>query len=168
MGTIRNLGLAFLIALAAGVLFFFTCTLLGLGEKIAQGAAVIPFTALSKIYDEVDKIYAKATTSLSAIYNIDALSNFGIKWYALLVYAILIQIGTVNLAFFSGGVVYGALVKAGVIIESKDFPPLLVIGLFSLPVIFIVLFLNGRWIGGRSSGVITHAPFRPEVQAATV
>jgi hypothetical protein len=90
MTNIRNLVLAFLITLIAGIaIFYIFKALFNVDDKVAQGAAAIPLTALPKVYEELEKSSAR-NSSTSSGKLIESLDEFGVRWQ-IMVFAVVLM-----------------------------------------------------------------------------
>lgn len=143
MGSLRNLTIAFVTAVAAGVvIFYFFSVVLGLSESVAQGAAALPLTALPKAYEELEKSSSKRLSNNGN--SVKSFENFSIPWPMLLIYSSLLFFGVTNLSMLF------ALITFNLSPVTPVKPHAGTIGLMALPVMTVGLFFAGRWVGSRA------------------
>src|SRR3954453_15773197 len=152
MTNIRNLVLAFLITIIAGIaIFYIFKALFNVDDKVAQGAAAIPLTALPKIYEELEKTSAR-NSSTSSGKLIESLAESGVRWQIMVLYGTLIFVGIQNGLSIYSGAVYGFIEQAtGGQLFITHPPPAVFMVPISFPILIVSLYLTGRWVGSRCS-----------------
>src|SRR3954462_5079665 len=142
MTNIRNLVLAFLITLIAGIaIFCIFKALFNVDDKVAQGAAAIPLTALPKVYEELEKSSARNSRTASGKL-IESLDEFGVRWQIMVLCGTLIFVGIQNGLSIYSGAVYGFIAQAtGGQLFITGRPTAVFMVAISFPILIVSLYL---------------------------